>query len=193
MIIVTDIGNEELLLLLQQDGDEGFSIVYRQFWPSLYNSAYKRLRDKEKCQDVVQNVFTDLWHRRKKITINNLAAYLHTAVRFQVYKQSLKTPVSIDFYGVFEELLESPFTADESVLSSELSNLIELWIAALPTKRRKIFLMHYYENLSTKEIADKLNISQKTVQNQINTASTYIKNRFAHLIILATILSSLKN
>ena len=56
-------------------------------------------------------------------------------------------------------------------------------------KRRKIFLMHYYEDLSTSEIAKQLNISQKTVQNQLITASTYIRARFAHLLSAAILLN----
>ena len=73
-------------------------------------------------------------------------------------------------------------------MSKEFSQLIDLWIAALPAKRRKIFLLHYYDQLTTREIADQLHISQKTVQNQLNTATTYIKAHFSNMLMLAILL-----
>ena len=59
----------------------------------------------------------------------------------------------------------------------ELEELAQSWIDALPEKRRKIFLLHFRENLSTKEIAEKLGITQKTVQNQLGTASQDFKDQ----------------
>jgi len=192
MELVSDRDNEDLLALLQHGGEDGFAIIYRKFWPTMYGAAYQRLKDRQQCQDVVQNNFTDLWHRRQQLTIKNLAGYLLTAVRFQVYEQSLKASANTPFYDAFENLLASPFTADETILNEEMSKLIELWIAALPAKRRKIFLMFYYDQLTTKEIANRLNISQKTVQNQLNTATTYIKAHFSNMLMLVVLLHLLK-
>lgn len=183
--------DEALLLLLKEDNKQAFTAIYHKYWSSLYNSAYKRFRDKEHCKDIVQNVFTDLWNRREELQIEKLSAYLHTAIRFQVYKQSSKQSLNSEFFQTFEEILASTFKSDGSLLEKELIQLVELWIKALPEKRRKIFLMHYYEELSTREISNQLGISQKTVQNQLNTASTYIRARFAHFLSISLILSNL--
>ncbi|HEY0669746.1 MAG TPA: sigma-70 family RNA polymerase sigma factor, partial [Sphingobacteriaceae bacterium] len=114
---------------------------------------------------------------------------------FQVYKQSVKLqPNGSEFLKVFEEMVASPFSSDGLLLEKELVRLVELWIKALPEKRRKIFVMHYYDELSTREISNQLGISQKTVQNQLNTASTYIRARFAHFLSISLLLSGfLKN
>lgn len=181
--------DEQLLVLLQEENRDGFGLIYQKYWATLYNSAYKRLRDDELSKDVVQNVFTDLWLRRAEVNIQNLPAYLHTAVRFQVYKQAAKQPQASALFTDLEDKLLSPFQADTTLINEELSKLVELWIMALPEKRRKIFLMHYYEDLPTHQIAQQLNISQKTVQNQLNTASTYIRARFAHLLSLSVLAS----
>jgi RNA polymerase sigma-70 factor (ECF subfamily) len=183
--------DEELLNLLKDSNKDAFVLIYRKFWSSLYNAAYKRLRDTARCQDVVQNVFTDLWLRKDRVDIRNLPAYLHTAVRFQVYKEVVKQPSNSEFFKVLEEILVSPFQSDAEVINKELSDLVTLWIEALPAKRRKIFLMHFYEELSTDEIARRLNVSQKTVQNQLNTASTQIRARFAHFLSVAVFISGM--
>lgn len=186
--------NEQLLALLKEEGVQGFTTIYRRFWPELFNTAYKRLKDKELCQDVVQNVFTDLWSRKQQVTIGNLSAYLHTAVRFQVYSQLAKKSASgSEFYTSFENILESPFRADDPILSTELVTIAKLWFDTLPEKRKQIFLMHHFENLSTLEIAQKLNISQKTVQNQLNTANTFIKAKFADLFLFAILIGVSQN
>ncbi|HEY0769947.1 MAG TPA: sigma-70 family RNA polymerase sigma factor [Sphingobacteriaceae bacterium] len=195
MHLDTTYDDEALINRLKEDNKLAFTQIYRKYWEALYNSAYKRLKDPELCKDIVQNVFTDLWNRRGVSNIENLPAYLHTAVRFQVYKQSVKLqPNGSEFLKVFEEMVASPFSSDGLLLEKELVRLVELWIKALPQKRRKIFVMHHYDELSTREISNQLGISQKTVQNQLNTASTYIRARFAHFLSISLLLSGfLKN
>lgn len=181
--------DEQLLNLLKDHNREAFTLIYQKFWSSLFNSAYKRINDRDACKDVIQNVFTDLWVRREHLVIKNLSAYLHSAVRFQVYQHAAKHKHTSELFVALEEILISPFKADSDLMNEELCRIVELWVMALPEKRRKIFLMHYYEDLSTSEIAEKLNISQKTVQNQLLTASTYIRSRFAHLLTVAILLN----
>lgn len=185
-----NISKDEALRLLCENNEAGFSRLYRIYWPSLFNTAYKRLKDKAACEDIVQNVFTDLWFRKDKVEISNLSAYLHTAVRFQVYKRAMRLPAGSQFFKGLDEVVESSLKADDELRVKELIDLVELWIAALPGKRRRIFIMHYSELLSTREIAGKLNISQKTVQNQLNIAATEIRSRFSYLFILLVILSA---
>lgn len=189
MADVVSIDQDELLRLLHQNDEKSFSQIYRVLWPSLFNAAYKRLNDREKAEDIVQNVFTDLWFRKDKVSILNLSAYLHTAVRFQVYKYAAEMSSGSEFFTVLETVLQSAFKADDAIRSKELQTLVKLWIDALPKKRRKIFLLRYYENLTTRQISELLNVSQKTVQNQLNTATIEIKARFSHLILFIILLT----
>ncbi|KQR66909.1 RNA polymerase sigma factor [Pedobacter sp. Leaf176] len=176
--------NDVYLFNLLREGDEGaFSKIYKLHWAELYNAAYKRLPEKEKCQDVIQNVFADLWNRKGELDLQKPLAYLHTAVRFQVLKHLYKNSRNNSFNKVFEDKLISPLQTDGALLEKEARVLIELFIKALPKKRRKIFLLHYFEGLSTAKISIQLNISQKTVQNQITTATHALKFRLTHLFL----------
>ena len=174
--------------LLKQGDEAAFSKIYKLYWAELYNAAYKRLPEKEKCQDIIQNVFADLWNRKAELDLQKPLAYLHTAVRFQVLKHLYKDRRNNSFNTVFEEKLISPLQTDGALLEKEVGVLIELFIKALPEKRRKIFLLHYFEGLSTAKISVQLDISQKTVQNQLTTATHALKFRLTHLFLLMFLL-----
>ncbi|RZJ97651.1 MAG: sigma-70 family RNA polymerase sigma factor [Flavobacterium sp.] len=179
-----NIENESYLFALLKQGDEAaFEKIYKRYWTGLYQAAYKRLPEKEKCQDIIQNIFVDLWTRRADLTIDNPTAYLHTAVRFQILKQITRNPKNSFISSQFEKELISPLASDHVVLEKEVKSLVELYIAALPEKRKNIFLMHYYEGLSTANIAIQLNVSRKTVQNQLTTASHGLRFKLTHMFL----------
>lgn len=169
--------DKELLHLVSQSVPTAFEELYHRHWQSLFNSAYKRLKNIEQCKDLVQDVFTDLWIRRGKVEIENLNAYLHAAVRFQVYKKIAAGKIITAFFEAFETIATSPFEAEKNVAEKELAELAKAWVKSLPVKRKEIFLLHFVEKLTTQEIADRLNISQKTVQNQLGTAAKSLRGK----------------
>ena len=176
----SEYSDDHLLQLLIEGDRSAFSAIYRKHWSALYNSAFKRLKDHSHSHDVLQNVFIDLWTRREDFKINNLLAYLHGAVRFQVYKIVHKEQRHSAFFDSFNTLITSPL-CDEAMLDKELRELFDAWILALPERRRQIFKLHYELYLPTNEIAKQLEISQKTVQNQLNRASTELRSRLSRL------------
>jgi RNA polymerase sigma factor (sigma-70 family) len=180
----------ELITLLKDGNREAFAEIYRRNWQHLYNSAYKRLKDEVQCEDLVQNIFMDLWERRNTTNIENLSAYLYTAVRFQAIKYSTRLPGTSPLVDKLESTLVSPFGSEDPLIENETLELVRLWIAALPEKRREMFLMYYSQELSSSRIAELLGVSQKTVQNQIATATNTIREQLSRLLFasLLTIL-----
>ncbi len=180
--------NSDTLSQLRAGNEAAFSLIYKTFWKELFNAAYKRLKDIEQSQDIVQNVFISLWDRRESVDIHNIGAYLHTSVKFQVFNHSARTPDTSEFLSAFENILVSPISPENSMLEKEILGLVKSWIDALPKKRREIFLLHYHDGLTTAEIAEMLNVSRKTVQNQLNTASTYLRLRLTQILSLLILL-----
>jgi len=70
---------------LRQGDETAFDEIYLRYWKKFYNEAYKRLRNAELCEELVQDVFADLWIKRGHAAIENLEAYMSTAVRYQVF------------------------------------------------------------------------------------------------------------
>lgn len=184
---------DDLLLfaLLKQGNSEAFEKIYNKYWHELFKTAYKRLHDRDKCQDIVQNVFTDLWNRRGELQIRDLQAFLHTAVRFQTLKAIAKQSTQTLFVDVFETEIVSSLHADGSLLDREAKKLVAQFIDALPAKRRIIFIRHYLDGLSTAQIAIELEVSQKTVQNQLTVASHALRLKLTHLFSLAALITTL--
>lgn len=160
----------ELLSLMAQDNKDAFEVIYRKYWKGLYVAALKRLNNKEQAEDIVEDIFIRFWEKRACLKVKNLKAYLYTAVRYKVYNYISRDVVSQAFYEPFEAITVHPESADSVIIEKELQQLAEMYIEALPPKRKKIFTLYFDENLSTREIAERLKVSQKTVQNQLGNA-----------------------
>lgn len=171
--------DQELTSLLRQGDDNAFVELYRRNWRAMYKAAYKRLQLEEVCEDIVQNIFVDLWERRNEIDLDHPTAYLQSAVRFQVIKFSTRQRKNIPLVEHLENTLISSLRSEDPLIEAETEHLIRLWINALPEKRREIFLMYYMENLSSAKIAELLGISQKTVQNQLTSATSSIRSQLS--------------
>ncbi|MFI5163245.1 MAG: RNA polymerase sigma factor [Sphingobacteriales bacterium] len=178
------LSDHELTELLRQDDARAFSCIYDRYWKDTYQVCYNRLRDRGQCQDIVQNIFTALWDRRTQVDIKDLQAYLHTAVKFQVLRLAQRA-TRIEFIGTFEQLITEPTEKGDLIAEREILRLLQLFIAALPEKRRVIFIKRYTQNYSTAEIAEELGISRKTVLNQLNNAETILRARLSHLVTIS--------
>lgn len=173
--------DHELLRLLAQGNETAFDAIYKRYWSILYNSAFKKLKDAEQCKEIVHDVLLDIWLRRETLDIDDLPAYLKMAARFRIINH-VKRYQSPAFLELFDAIATSPYSTDNALLEKDMLELIESYIQALPEKRKRIFIRHFLDNLSTREVADELNISQKTVQNQVVRALQYLRSRFAHLL-----------
>ncbi|MBB5440607.1 RNA polymerase sigma-70 factor (ECF subfamily) [Pedobacter sp. AK017] len=183
----------ELTSLVKQNDKDAFDEIYARYWKKCYNDAYGKLRDAEVCQELVQDLFINLWTKRSEREIVNLSGYLSTAVRFQVfslYRKNKKAPV---FEEPLDHMAESYLQADSLFNLKELKGHIEEWLKMQPEKRREIFKMRFMDDLSTKEISEILKISQNTVQNHLLTATNSLKNSLGVTITACTILMLLKN
>jgi RNA polymerase sigma-19 factor, ECF subfamily len=179
--------DDQLLQLLANDDRVAFDAIYDRYWQIMYDHAYKRLRNKQECRDIIQDVFIDLWLRRGQVNINDIKPYLLTAVRFQIYKLVTKEKAISAFTEPYEAMALSFSGAETRVIEKEFMQIVKAWIDMLPEKRRRVLLMHVEYNLSTKEIASRLSVSQKTVQNQLGSAihslRLHVAKYFTYLMI----------
>lgn len=179
---------DKLLLLKLKEGSElAFDALYEKYWQGLYAAAFKRLDNPDQAKDITQDVFLQLWLKRNEAHIDNLRAYLFTAVKNKVCnwleKESKYTPVP----ELLLLLETSHDAADARLLKDEFIKTYEALINTLTLSQQQIFRLRYQEELSTSEIAAQLNISRKTVQNQLGKAVAQLRASLVTIVMLLVI------
>lgn len=149
-----------------------FKEVFKEYYNPLCNFAASITSDRKMAQDVVQDVFTKLWDKRNELVINSSEkSYLFQAVKHRAFeilrkrKNESKLNV-VDFDEVHNSNVELEEEANNFMLKEYLYNSIR----QLPPKCQEIFVMNKVNGLTYNEIADDLDISVKTVENQIGRA-----------------------
>lgn len=184
--------NQELMDLVRQHDERAFTEIYNRYKGVLFIHACRMLENAEEAKDVIQDLFTVLWSRRNEILITgSLSSYLYAAVKNRILDQMAKDKSRdryIDSLAGFME--EGEYITDHQLRENELSRLIEKEVALLPAKMRQIFELSRVSNLSHKEIAAEMNISDKTVKKQISNALIILRKKIdVAFSVLALLLS----
>lgn len=158
-------------LVFNGDG-ETFEKLFKTHFKSLHAYAYTIVKEEMAAEEMVQNVFYKIWEKKKGMEISSSAlAYLYKSV----YHESLnflkhqKVKAAYQSHTVYQMKNESDY-ASKKVMLSELQQQIDKALSELPEQCRTIFQMSRFEELKYQEIADRLGLSIKTVENQMGKA-----------------------
>ncbi|OXA84175.1 RNA polymerase sigma factor [Flavobacterium hibernum] len=192
----SDLNSDIILINRLRNGDESaLTELYNKFWQSLFVSSYNVLKDKELCEDIIQDIFMNIWHNREKLEINiSLKGYMYACARYQVFNQFKKNKDKIHV-ELFEDL-DKRFqysTPETQLMHDELLDQINSIVQALPEKCQLVYKLSREEQLSHKEIAERLDISTKTVENHITKALHVIRLSMGTSASMAMVLWLSKN
>ncbi|WP_037317905.1 RNA polymerase sigma factor [Salegentibacter sp. Hel_I_6] len=168
------LSDQQLLAKLRNGDETVFPLIFDRYWKRLYSYAFKIYRNDKVCEDIVQEIFISLWEKASESQILNLEAYLLRSVKYRVANHIR----SLKFSSSQEEILESIPYPSNSVLNmeyQEFENEILSKVKKLPPRCQEIFILSRFDNYSNSEIAQKLNISIRTVEKQISNALSYLK------------------
>lgn len=182
---------EDSALVLQVAAQNrlAFDELYDRHFKLVYNAAFKRLKNADQAADITQEVFVQLWTRKSIAPIENLPAYLFTLVRNNVFKFLEREQRYEPLPELFDQWDGSTGNADAVLLYQEFVVAFEQLVSALSPQQQIIFRMRYEQELSPAEIADKLDISPKTVRNQLGKALFRLKSAVAISILFYFIIS----
>jgi RNA polymerase sigma-70 factor (family 1) len=177
-MIVSENGNLQYIYELQQRIAEyedavAYKKLFLLFFLPLKSFSYSILKLNESAEEVVSDVFIEIWARRKQLMeIENLKMYLYTSVRNASLRQLQKIQKTKTLF--LDDLDVTFVTADlnaaDSIISKELVNKIESAIEQLPPQCKIIYKLAKEDKLKYKDIGELLSISVKTIDNQIATA-----------------------
>jgi RNA polymerase sigma-70 factor, ECF subfamily len=176
----TDITEQQLLASLMRDDESALGRLFELHYPRLVNDVYRLLRDEDASKDLVQDIFVELWKKRHDLDIHtSLRAYLKRAAvnRALNYIKAQRRTLLMDDN---ERWSANPDTSPQEIdllnRNETLEQSLYAAIETLPEKCRLVFSLSRFEQLSHKEIADQLNISVKTIENQITKAMKMLRS-----------------
>ncbi|PMD91442.1 RNA polymerase subunit sigma-70 [Siphonobacter sp. BAB-5405] len=179
--------DESLIALLKQDDRSAFELLYRKYWRRLYDSAYRRVQTREDCEEIVQELFLDLWSKRQHLEITtSLEIYLFTALRYRIYnyiRSLLTKKAHLDYLlqrGDYEANL-----VEDQLYYEELQRALDAGVAQLPEKYRRVYELSRQEHYTYREIAQLLELPIDTVEKQMAKALKLLRLHLKeHLFML---------
>lgn len=182
---INSLTDTELLSLFKQGDEKAYTEIYDRYNGLLYLFAYKRLNNREEAKDIIHELFLSLWANRDSLNLTgSLPAYLYTAVRNRIINLVTRQKVATRYIDSFQNYLNTNTNdTDHLVRHNELLQFIEKEIAELPPKTRLVFEMSRKTNLTRKEIAEQLQISEETVKSHMHGALKTLRVKFGSLVI----------
>lgn len=155
--------------LLRDGNHKAFENVFVTYFPKVKVFIRRIIKSETEAEDLAQDIFIKLWTNRTAInTEKPLGSYLYTMARnsaLNFLKHKLVEGAFVDSLRDFNPTTDG---SDEILFAKEIQLLIEMTVCRLPVQRRRIYQMSRNEGLSNNEIAQELNISKKTVENQLS-------------------------
>jgi len=188
MFLYDEQSDRELVTLIREGDEKAFAALYKRYNGVLFLHARRLLEDEDEAKDALQELFTKFWIKRQEIEIrSSLSAYLYAALRNQILATFSHKKVMEKYIDSLQQFLEEgQCMTDDWIREKELREQIEKEVALLPAKMRKVFELSRSINLSYKEIAFELDISDKTVKKQMNNALRILKHKI--YLVLAFLL-----
>jgi len=162
-----------------------FGRIFKQHYAELTIFANRFLNDLQYSEEIVSEVFTFLWERKEDIEFASIRSYLYRAVQNRCLNHIKHKKIENEYirYLVENDKLENSSTAFVNLYSQkELEVQVNKAIEDLPGRCREIFKMSRFEYLKNKDIAQQLNLSQKTVERQMTIALAKLRKSLVHLL-----------
>lgn len=167
-----------------------FDLLFKEWYAPICRTVQRMVQDEHVAEDIVQEVFFNLWSKRETYQINtSFKSYLFkagiNAALNHLKKSKRWTPLENDNGIVAEPLVDA---TSEQVEGLELEKIISDTIDRLPPACRSMFVMSRYEEMSYKEIAEATNTSVKTVENQISKALKVLRGALGSYLTICSYL-----
>jgi RNA polymerase sigma-70 factor (ECF subfamily) len=166
------LNDKELWKLISQGDDRpAFEQLYRRSVRALMGVVYKWTEDTTEAEDILQEVFLDLWERRANIRIQNeVFSYLYSMVRFKIFDRLKEKQLSEKQVQAWTLIMQEEAVLTAAFHDEELTNreaLVSSELAQLPAQMKKVYLLSAEQGKSIREISEELLVSPYTVKNHL--------------------------
>ncbi len=167
-----DLSDFDLVSLIKTDDHVAYRELFFRYTGVLYTHAYVKLQDREEARDAVQEVFSTLWSKRDSLEFqSNVSGYLYSSVRNRVLNILSRNKIKSNYITSLSDYRKSySDETDHLTRTNQLQAIIDKEMKNMPEKMREVFSLSRNHQLSHREIAEKLGISENTVKNHVHGA-----------------------
>ena len=170
---------------IRKDDVHAYNTLFDRYWARLYKSAYNLTHDQETSKEMVHDIFLNIWKRRSELQIESFPQFLLTAIRYQFYNRNraAKSPLTLvpdyERHDTLTQQNEGELRQDYN----DFEHMLKNHLGVLPNRCQEIFVMSPIQNISNDEIAENLQISKRTVENQITHALKHLRGVLKCLLL----------
>ncbi len=170
--------DEQLITLLQNNNEAAFTELYNRYWEKLLVVASNKLGDLLLSEELVQDIFLDIWNRRHSLHFSvKTSTYLAAALKYKVIDARAKrTRIQQQQQELVKHQTLADYSTENQLRFDELLQRLATLVAELPDKCQLVYKLSKEDGLSQKSIAEKLNISEKTVESHLSRAVKNLKS-----------------
>lgn len=174
------LSDSSLFDLIKMDNHMAYTMLIDRYWEDLYRHIFLKIKNDEDAKDIVQDIFLGLWKNRSSITTDekeSIAPYLFVAAKYAIISRFSSPNVSIIDERSLTESINLPAASktDDKIMIEELREIVACEVSKLPDRLQVPYRLSREQELTIREIALKLSLSEQTVKNNITTALNIIR------------------
>ncbi|WP_461097861.1 RNA polymerase sigma factor [Spirosoma luteolum] len=170
------VSDDQLIARIKEGDAAAFEALYDRYWYKLYSVAYHRIGLREEAEELVHDVFESLWNRRQQLVVTHVGAYLVVAIK-HLSTNFIKAQINqrrLQEHLLLTQLTQS-FATEELVNFTDLSEALAVVMSRLPERSSEIFRLSRFENQSVRDIAQRMNLTEKAVEYHITKSIKLLK------------------
>ncbi len=165
----TDASDLDLISHLRAGKQEALTEIFHRYWKPLYLTAWQKLRSHELAEEIVQELFTQLWDKRERLfstsqNVQHLSSYLNMAIKNKVLNHIRKQVYDRRYWAYCKSHFPSSENSTQDLAEfNDLQNTMQSAIDRLSSKTKEIFVLHKLQGVPVVQISRKLKLSEKAV------------------------------
>lgn len=176
---------EKHLEALYKGNQQAFEVLFLHYQPKVVYFLAGFIKDNELARDMAQDIFLSIWNNREKLPeIKSFKAYLFKMAKNAVCNYYDHLIVSEKYIAELLNYSSKAETTEELIFVNQLQSLIDAAVEKMPPQRKQIYTMSRVQGISNTEIANKLNINKRTVENHLTAALADLRKTIKIFIIL---------
>ena len=179
--------DEELMQEIKADNMFAFDVLYKKYSKKLYKFGYSILKSKEETENLIQDVYLNLWENRHKVEKDSsVKSYVFTITynsAISVIRKKAKESQFVEYLKSLQQINIEPVNVELEY--NELTKKLDEIVKALPQRQKEVYLMHKVDGLKYSEITERLHISVNTIENHMSRALKTIRKKLGNYSLIA--------